>query len=389
MTCAGDSGTGGVQQVFRDLIRWLEAQHRQVHLVYQAPLPRVRVAEATNAWGRRAFYCAMPTLVKDSVLLSLTVALVYAPLTLFHLIRLLRRHRIDAINCHYLAEYFIHLVIAARLLRLPVVISVHGADVDRYARVSRVRRLFLRLVMRGADRIVACSDAMARQTAEVFTAAASKVTYVHNGIDVAAFVQPIDPRPVANPFLLSVCRQVEKKGTDTLLRAFALIERDFPDLSLVIIGDGPILDQNRALARDLGIEKRVLFTGDMAHAKVLAYFEACSLFVVASRAEPFGLVVLEAAYYRKGMVCTRVGGIPEIITDNVSGFLVEPDDPVGMAAQIATLLRDPALAERFGTRAHQTMIARFRWPDRVLDYLAIYEDAMNNRRRGTLGRWNA
>jgi hypothetical protein len=72
---------------------------------------------------------------------------------------------------------------------------------------------------------------------------------------------------------------------------------------------GPILEQNRVLAHGLGIEKRVFFMGDMAHAEVLPYFEACALFVVTSRAEPFGLVVLEAAYYRKGMVCTRVGGI--------------------------------------------------------------------------------
>jgi glycosyltransferase involved in cell wall biosynthesis len=391
LTCPGDAGTGGVQRVFRDLVRWLEAHHRHVYLVYQAPLPCMRVTQATNAWGRRAFYCAMPTVVRKSVLLSLAVAVVYVPLTLFHLTRLLRRHRIDAINCHYLAEYFIHLVIAARLLRVPVVISVHGADVDRYARVSRAQRFLLRLVMRGANRIVACSDAMARDTAKVFTAAAYKVTYVHNGVDLAAFASVGGPTAVAGPFLLSVCRQVDKKGTDTLLRAFALIDRDFPELSLVIIGDGPILEQNRALARGLGIEKRVFFMGDMAHADVLPYFEACALFVVPSRVEPFGLVVLEAAYYKKGMVCTRVGGIPEIITDNVSGFLVEPDDAAGMAGKIGILLRDPALAERFGAQAQQAMMARFRWEDRVKDYLAIYEGATGNecRPRGALDRRKA
>ena len=93
----------------------------------------------------------------------------------------------------------------------------------------------------------------------------------------------------------------------------------------------------------------------------------------ALRAEPFGIVLLEAAYYRKAIVCTRVGGVPEIIVDGFSGVLVEPDAPASMAAQIVALVRDPRRAELLGAHAHQTLITRFRWQDRVHDYIAIYE----------------
>ena len=92
-----------------------------------------------------------------------------------------------------------------------------------------------------------------------------------------------------------------------------------------------------------------------------------------SRAEPFGLVLLEAAYHKKGIVCTRVGGVPEIITDGVNGVLVEPDDPAGMAAQIVALLRNPELAERLGDQAYATLMTRFLWKDRIHDYIEIYE----------------
>ena len=85
------------------------------------------------AWGRRAFYCPMPAIVRNSALLSVPVFFAYLPITFFHLARLIRRKKIDVINCHYLTPYFIHLVIAARLLRVPVVVSVHGADIDGYA----------------------------------------------------------------------------------------------------------------------------------------------------------------------------------------------------------------------------------------------------------------
>lgn len=378
MTCSGDVGTGGVQQVFRDLIRALENDLRRVHLLYQAPLPCVRLTESANTWGRQAFYCPMPTLVKNSVVLGIAVSLVYVPIALFHLVRLLRRKRIDVINCHYLAEYFIHLVIAGRLLGVPVVISVHGADIDRYARATWAQRFLLRMAMRGAHQIVACSQAQARQTSRVFPAAGAKVTHVHNGLDLAGFARLQGAPSMPSPFVLSVCRQVDKKGIDTLLRAFALLVRDFPELALLIIGDGPALDQNRALARTLGIERRVTFMGDMARPRVLSYVSACTLFVVPSRAEPFGLVVLEAAYYKKAMVCTRVGGIPEIVTDNVSAFLVEADDHVAMASKMAILLRDPDLAARFGQRAHEVLLARFRWEERVKDYIAVYEGGVRS-----------
>jgi glycosyltransferase involved in cell wall biosynthesis len=377
MTCSNDAGSGGVQVVFRDLIRSLERTGRHVHLLYPGPPARPWLSQAVNRWGRSAFYCPLPTIVKGSLLLSVPLALVFFPLALLHLVRLVRRHKVDVINGHYLAEYFVHLAIAARLLRLPLIVSVHGADVDRYERARPAQRLLLRLVMRGAHRVVACSAAMAEQTARAFPAARAKITHVHNGLLLEDLPAPSSIAGVTTPFVLSVSRQVAKKGTDTLLHAFTQIHRDLPHVSLVIIGDGPELDKHRALAHTLGIGKAVRFLGDRSREEVFLYFAACSLFVLPSRAEPFGLVLLEAAHYKRPIVCTGVGGVPEIITDNVSGFVVPPDDPDTMAMKMAMLLGDPRLGERFGTRAHEILLARFRWEDRVGDYLAVYEGDAN------------
>jgi phosphatidylinositol alpha-1,6-mannosyltransferase len=196
---------------------------------------------------------------------------------------------------------------------------------------------------------------------------------VHNGIDLARYVDGPGTCTLPRPFLLCVCRHVHKKGVDTLLRAFALALRDLPDMSLVLVGGGPLLEENQALARTLQIEPRVVFAGNMAHADVSAFFAACRLFVLPSRAEPFGIVLLEAAYHKKGIVSTRVGGVPEIIIDGFNGVLVEPDSPASMAAQIVALVRDPQRADQLGARAYQTLMARFLWKDRVQDYIAIYE----------------
>jgi glycosyltransferase involved in cell wall biosynthesis len=373
MTCSLDEGAGGVQVVFQDLVHWLEAGGRHVHLIYQAPLARAAVFEGHNGWGRRAFFCPMPALVRDSTLIGLPLLLASLPFTLLRLTWLIRRHRIDVINCHYLAEYFIHLVLAARLTRVPLVLSVHGADVDSWVGAPWIRRTLFRLTVRGADRIVACSAALAARAAEVLPEARDRITWAHNGLDVSRHEANGDAPALRTPYVLCVSRHVYKKGIDTLLRAFQLLLRQTTHLSLVLVGDGPLFAEHKQLAEQLKIADRVAFVGEVPHMQVARFLDGCSLFVLPSREEPFGIVILEAAYHKKPIVCTRVGGVREIVTPAFDGMFVDPEDPEGLATQMAAVLNDPELAGRLGANARQTIMTRFLWNDRINDYVAIYE----------------
>jgi len=376
MTCSLGTGAGGVQIVFEDIVRWLERNGKHVHLLYDAPARQLRLLERPDVSGRRRFDCPMPASVAQGTLASLLALVAFAPMTAFSLTRLLRRLRVDVVNCHFLAPSFIHLVMAARLTGTPVVVSVHGADVDSYEQADWLTRWLLRSIVSGADRLVACSAALARQTAALFPKQAHKVSWVHNGLDVQRFLGPAGvSQPLQRPFILCVCRHVQKKGVDTLLQAFAQVQRDVPEASLVLVGDGPLLPEHRALARTLQIDQRVIFMGEVAHERVSSIFERCELFVLPSRSEPFGVVLLEAAWHNKPIVCTRVGGVPEIITDGIDGVLIEADDPRDMAGRIVALLRDPDRAARLGRAAHRTLQERFQWKDRILDYINIFEGA--------------
>jgi glycosyltransferase involved in cell wall biosynthesis len=166
---------------------------------------------------------------------------------------------------------------------------------------------------------------------------------------------------------------VRKKGVDTLLHAFARVLRDCPQLTLATVGDGPLLDEHRRLASSLGIENHVTFVGPVSHGNIAPFYSGCELFVLPSRDEPFGLVLLEAAQQKKAIVCTRVGGVPEIVSNGVDGVIVEADDPAAMALEIVGLIRDPARREILGRQAQQTLLTRFLWADRIHDYLAVYE----------------
>jgi glycosyltransferase involved in cell wall biosynthesis len=362
-----------VQVVIRDLVRWLEYSGRRVHLVYPAPLPSVRSTERINPWGRKGLYVPMPAVVRNSILISLPLFLAYSPIAFFHLSRLIRRAKIDLINCHFLTPYFIHLVIAARLLRVPIVISVHGSDITDLANARWVDKFVCREIMRGADRIVACSEALAKRTSTIFPEVRAKISRVYNALDDARFTTVRELDSVPSTFVLCVCRHVYLKGVDTLLRAFASIHNIVPGLSLVLIGDGPLLSEHKALADTLEIRDRVIFIGGVGHSDLPSFFSKCSLFVLPSRAEAFGLVLLEAAFHGKPIICTRVGGLPEIISNDVNGILVDADEPREMAAQMLTLLQNNEVAQRLGKAAHETVLSHFLWRDRINDYIDVYE----------------
>jgi glycosyltransferase involved in cell wall biosynthesis len=163
------------------------------------------------------------------------------------------------------------------------------------------------------------------------------------------------------------------KGVDLLLKAFALIHHEVPDVSLIVVGDGPLLAELKALAARVGIGHRVVFKGEVAHSDVPRFFSTCALFVLPSRSEGFSITLLEAAYHGRPIVCTRVGGSPELISNGVNGMLVEPDDPDAMAAQMLKMLRNQELASRLGDAARETVRTRFLWKDCIQDYIDIYE----------------
>jgi glycosyltransferase involved in cell wall biosynthesis len=183
----------------------------------------------------------------------------------------------------------------------------------------------------------------------------------------------LPPNIEQRPYILCVCRHVAKKGVDTLLRAFAQVARTDSAVSLVLLGDGPLFGEHKTLAGALGIESRVAFIGNVDHSKVSPFFAACTVFVLPSRDEPFGLVLLEAASHKRAIVCTRVGGVPEIVADGLNGLVVEADDVTGMAAAIVNLLREPQRRAALGAAAFDVLKTRFLWKERIQDYIAVFE----------------
>lgn len=291
--------------------------------------------------------------------------------------RFCAEHQVIAINCHYPgASAFTLQRAAARLNRaIAVILSFHGADLGSLARLEPAAMAPWRQLAARAKAVVVCSSDLGEKFAAVFGPATPPVV-IHNGLDAEYFVALAkDAAPAGTRrSILSVGKFEGKKGQDVLIDAFAAIAAEHPDTDLVLLGASAVgsnLPDLQAQCARLGIAQRVLFFPDTPHHEVAGFYQRATVFVLPSRQEPFGIAILEAGAFGLPVVASRVGGIPEIITDGEHGLLVAPDDAAALAQSLKTLLDAPIDAQAMGRRLHQRVMTGFTWRAAYQKYVAL------------------
>ncbi len=270
----------------------------------------------------------------------------------------------------------------ARLCRLPLVLTLQGETVMDDADIFDTSRVLRAALARGIDRAAAVSGCSAFVLADAearFGLAPGEGIVIPNGVDPVGGVAPADGwvAPTGGrPFLLALGRVVEKKGFDLLLAAYAAIDPARRTADVVIAGTGPALEVLVARADELGIAERVHFVGRLSRDEVAAAMAAAALFVMPSRLEPFGIVVLEAWRAGTAVVATNRGGPPEFVVNGRDGVLVDPFDTANFAAALEVLLAEP---EHRGAiaRAGRARVGDFAWSEIAERYRQLY--------RGVLG----
>jgi glycosyltransferase involved in cell wall biosynthesis len=140
------------------------------------------------------------------------------------------------------------------------------------------------------------------------------------------------------------------KRVDGIIRALAQLDED---VVLLIAGDGDMQEPWEQLARDLGVEARVRFLGNVPHERIPLFIRAADVFVLNSEYEGLSHTLLEVQAIGTPMIASGVCGNPEVVEDGVNGLLVDPSDAAGLAAAMGRILDDPALGARFVEAAHE------------------------------------
>lgn len=280
----------------------------------------------------------------------------------------IREHRAQLVHAHFAVDAF-QILSASRLLKLPLLTTLHGYDVTTHrSHFLRSRRPALmrfalgmhRLQAQG-DRFLCVSDFMRRE--------AVKAGYPEARLEV--HYMGIDPRPFSAashdgpPHVLHVARLVDKKGTAYLIDAFARVAERHREAKLTILGDGPLRAALEAQVAGHGLQHRVEFAGAVPHQRVRACMAEASVLALPSVTAPsgdsegLGLVLLEAAASGLPVVGTLHGGIPEAVRDGVSGHLVPERSVDGLADALDALLADPSLRRRMGDAGRTLVSERF------------------------------
>ena len=182
------------------------------------------------------------------------------------------------------------------------------------------------------------------------------------------------------PTVLCVRHIVPKNGIEYLVSAARIVVDQRPNVRFVFCGREDKKYQhelNKQLA-SLNLANHVRFTGFIPHQELVNYFRNCSLSVIPSVIEAAGNVTLEAMACAKPVIGSNVGGIPDYISDNETGFLVEPMNPQALAQRILQLLDDPALAERMGRAGRRRVESHFRYDFMISKLVALYETVVAN-----------
>jgi len=311
---------------------------------------------------------------KEQVLYRLT-----HPVNARRMLDILKTHHIDLLHVQCVSSNGYYAQVARRALRLPLVVTAQGErtmDAGQiYQRSAYMNRMLCALLTE-ADHITACSrhtlDDLESWYGQPFGARAG---VVYNGIDLSSF-DGATPYPHPKPYLLGIGRHVPQKGFDVLLQAFTQADQTSHDLLLA--GDGPERPTLERLAADLGLGERVKFVGRADRPLAVSLFAGCSFFVLPSRQEPQGIVNLEAMAAGKAVLASRVGGVPEIVSDGETGLLVPAEDAPALAQAITRLATDDALRQKLGT-AGRKRAGQFDWEAIAEQYLAIYRSVVKER----------
>ncbi len=291
----------------------------------------------------------------------------------------------DVVHAHWAIPTGPAAVQAARKMRLPSVITMHGGDVyvnpeQGYDFPTRwYVRPPLRWTLRHAGALTAITDDC-RQHALRAGAPDESIHLVFNGTDLRRFSpapggKPIDPR--YGPQMVFACRQLfPRKGIRFLIEAAARLKPRFPDIRVVVAGDGFERPELIKLAESLGIGQQVTFLGWVPNSDLPPYYRAAAISVIPSLEEGFGIPAAEAMGCETPVVASDAGGLPEVVEHGVTGLIVPRGDSAALADAMGSLLVDPARRADMGRAGRERALRLFDWDRTAEQFEQIYASVM-------------
>jgi N-acetyl-alpha-D-glucosaminyl L-malate synthase BshA len=287
------------------------------------------------------------------------------------------QYALDLVHVHYAIPHATSAFLAKEMLkpaRLPTVTTLHGTDITLVGIMPSYYEI-TRFSIEKSDAVTTVSEFLKNETIREFRIE-HPIDVIHNFVDTEVF-RPQDTSPArcrlakdGERILMHVSNFRKVKNLPVLIQVFHEVQKSIP-CRLVLVGDGPEREAAERLAQSLGILKSVSFLGDQED--VADILPMADVFLLPSQHESFGLAALEAMSCGVPVVGSRIGGLPEVIEHEKTGFLCDPNDVDCMKAIVLGLLKNEPLRQQIGQAARERAQRLFNRDRIVAQYVDAYE----------------
>jgi N-acetyl-alpha-D-glucosaminyl L-malate synthase BshA len=290
------------------------------------------------------------------------------------IVQVSRAHGLDVVHAHYAVPHAAAAYLARQIMeahptdRVPsVMTTLHGTDITLVGSDPSYTET-VAFCIDQSDGVTAVSESLRQDTCALL-GITRDILVIPNFLDAARFARRRVARQGGRPRITHISNFRPVKRIDAVVDVFTKVRQETA-ATLVLVGDGPELEPARRTLASRGLLDDVEFAGERLD--IVDVLSATDAFLLPSATESFGLAALEAMACEVPVVASRVGGLPEVVDDGVSGFLHPPDDLDGMAASLVRILSDDALRARLGAAGRAVAIERFSASRIVPMYEAAY-----------------
>lgn len=294
--------------------------------------------------------------------------------------KVIKSFKPDILHSHYTASYgFLGSLSGFH----PFINSIWGIDIYIFPKVSFIHKNIIQYALSKADAITSTSKMMAVEAKKYSN---KDITVIPFGIDLE-MLKPVKVKSLfdENDIVIGTVKQLEHKyGLEYLMKAFKLLKDKLKNISLklLIVGSGSMESKLKKLSEDLNINNQTVFTGKIPHNKIVEYHNMMDIEVYLSDYESFGVSIIEASACEKPVVVSNVGGLPEVVDDGKTGFIVPPANPQKAAEAIEKLIVNINLREKFGKAGREKVSSLFRWDynvNQMIDFYDLVLKSYNNK----------
>lgn len=299
-----------------------------------------------------------------------------------------RAEKLDLFHVHYAIPHSISGILARESIKdkryVPVITTLHGTDITLVG-ADRSYLPITRYALQQSDGVTAVSMFLKRATIETFDF--DDVEVIPNFICPSHYRKLTDCSlnnelaPDGEKLLVHVSNFRPVKRAIDCVEIFAKVRKEYPNVRLVMVGDGPERAAVKHQAKVLGVEDDAVFVGKKAN--IADYLGVSDIFLLPSELESFGLAALEAQACELPVIATRIGGIPEVVNDGESGFLSDIGDVEKMSADALKLLTNDEMRRAFGARGREISVQRYSTDVIIPQYIAFYENVLSKTQAAT------